>query len=132
MKILSLDTSSRVCSVAVLEDDNVYFGLFEKNGTSFTQIGNLCGKNINDIIELLTEYKTSPILFIGDGSKVHKNVLLQHFKNANFADDVYNIQTSESVGKAGFNHFKQGLFRRFKLYKSFIFKKISSRTCFRR
>lgn len=119
---------SLVCSVIDAKNDNIYYGIFKKIGDTFPQLKDLRAKNINEMLEDLAEFKSFPILFIGNGSKVHKNIIFENFPNAIFAEDKYDIQTSSSVGKAGFEHYKQGIVRRFKFYCSFIFKEISSRT----
>lgn len=118
-----------VCPIIDAKNDNVYYGIFEKKENTFPQLEDLCAKNINEMIEDLRRFKSLPILFVGDGSKVHKNKILENFTDAIFAEEKFDIQTSASIGKAGFEHYKKGHFRRFKFYCSFIFKKVSGRTC---
>lgn len=104
------NNTNLICSIIDAKNDNVYYGIFEKKDNSFPQLKDLCAKNINEMIEDLHEYKNSPLLFIGDGSKVHKKILLENFPLCTFSEDKYDIQTSLSVGKAGFDHYKQGLY----------------------
>ena len=102
--------SNLVCSILDAKNDNVYYGLFEKNGESFSEKEKQNAKNIDEMIETLKDYYSSPILFIGDGVNVHKEKLIQSFSKAIFVEDKYNVQTAVSVGKAGFIHYKQGSF----------------------
>ena len=62
------------------------------------------------MISILKKYHSSPILFVGDGSTKHQYHLMQYFSKATFIEDKYNKQTSISIGKAGFYHYKQGNF----------------------
>lgn len=97
-----------VLSIIDAKNDNVYYGLFERKNDIFTPIEELGAKNIDEMIEILKKYHSSPILFVGDGAEKHQYHLLKHFKKSTFVEDKYNKQTSTSVGKAGFNHYLQG------------------------
>ena len=102
--------SNLVCSIIDAKNDNVYYGLFEKKGENFILKEKQSAKNIDEMIETLKNYYLSPILFVGDGSNVHKEKLLENFSNAILVEDKYNVQTAVSVGKAGVYHYNQGLF----------------------
>ena len=102
--------SEYVLSIIDAKNDNVYYGLFQKKNEKFFEVQPLGTKNINGMIEMLKKYANSKILFVGDGTIVHKNKLLQNFKKADFIDAKHNIQTSASIGKAGFEHYKEGIY----------------------
>ena len=97
--------ASLVLSIIDAKNDNVYYGLFERKNDVFTPIGELGAKNIDEMIETLKKYHSSPILFIGDGAEKHQYHLLKHFSKATFVEDRLNKQTSASVGKAGYYHY---------------------------
>lgn len=99
-----------VLSIIDAKNDNVYYGLFKREKNTFTAIEELNAKNINDMILTLKKYHSSPILFIGDGAKKYQYHLMRYFSKATFVEDKYHKQTSISVGKAGFYHYKQGDF----------------------
>ena len=99
-----------VCSILDAKNDNVYFELFKKLDNHFELIENLDAKNIDEMITLLKKYHSTSILFVGDGAKKHQYKLLEYFSKATFVEDVFNKQTSNSVGIAGYYHFKNGNF----------------------
>lgn len=100
--------ASLVLSIIDAKNDNVYYGLFERKNDVFTPIEELGAKNIDEMIETLKKYHSSPILFIGDGAEKHQYHLLKHFSKATFVEDRLNKQNSASVGKAGYYHYING------------------------
>lgn len=99
------EDSKLVLSMIDAKNDNIYYGLFERKDDIFTPIEELGSKNIDEMIDILKNYHSSPILFVGDGAEKHQYHLLNHFSKATFVEDRLNKQTSISVGKAGFNHY---------------------------
>lgn len=97
-----------VCSILDAKNDNVYFGLFKKLNNHFELVENLDAKNIDEMIALLKKYHSTSILFVGDGAEKHQYKLLEYFSKATFVEDVHNKQTANSVGIAGYYHFKNG------------------------
>lgn len=102
------DDANLVLSIIDAKNDNVYYGLFERKNDTFTAIEELNCKNIDEMIETFKKYHSSPILFVGDGSKKHQYHLLNYFSKATFVEDRLNKQTSASVGKAGYHHYING------------------------
>ena len=100
--------ASLVLSIIDAKNDNVYYGLFERKNDVFTKVEELGAKNIDEMIETLKKYHSSPILFIGDGAEKHQYHLLKHFSKATFVEDRLNKQNSASVGKAGYYHYING------------------------
>ena len=176
MKILSIDTSSKICSVSILEDttvilekhtndekthsqnlmplidelfkdtnstldnidllacsqgpgsftgirigiatikafadaknDNVYYSLFSNNGTAYTQIGDFKSCSIHDILSDLSIYDDK-LIFVGDGSVIHHDLIITLIKNPVFANSEQNLQTSISIGKSAYNKFTNGIY----------------------
>lgn len=97
-----------ICSIIDAKNDNVYFGMFEKDENTLKQISALKADNIENIIEDLKKYSSSKIIFVGDGAEKYQYSILKHFSKSIFVEDKYNKQTSVSVGKAGFYHYAQG------------------------
>lgn len=100
--------SKIVLSMIDAKNDNVYYGLFERKNDTFTLIEELGAKNIDEMIQLLKKYHSTPILFIGDGAEKHQYHLLKYFSKATFVEDRLNKQSSASVGKAGYHHYING------------------------
>lgn len=103
-----INDANLICSMIDAKNDNVYFGIFERKENDFIQIEELEAKNINESIEILKKYHSSPILFVGDGAEKHQYNLLNYFSKATFVEDKCNKQTAISVGKAGFYHYQTG------------------------
>lgn len=125
------EDANLVLSMIDAKNDNVYYGLFERSNDTFTLVEELGAKNIEEMIQTLKKYHSSPILFVGDGSEKHQYLLQRHFSKCTFVEDKCHKQSASSVGKAGYYHCLQGNVRRFQLYDSPLFKKITSRACFR-
>ena len=104
------DKAKYVCSIIDAKNDNVYYGLFERNNEEFTIVEELNAKNIYDMISTLKKYNSTPILFVGDGAEKHQYTILQHFSKSTFVEDKFNAQNSASTGKAAFYHFQRGNF----------------------
>ena len=102
------EDASFVLSMIDAKNDNVYYGLFQRKENTFSLIEELGAKEIHTVIDLLKKYHTSPILFVGDGSKTHQYLLQQSFSRATFVEEKYNKQTASNIGKAGYYHFLQG------------------------
>ncbi len=100
--------ASLVLSMIDAKNDNVYYGLFERKNDIFIHIEELGAKNIDEMIETLKKYYSTPILFVGDGAERHQYHLIQYFSKATFVEDKYHKQTSTSVGKAGYYHYIDG------------------------
>lgn len=104
------NNSNIVCSLIDAKNDNVYCGIFKNENNTFIQLEDLCAKNINEVLTILEKYSSSPILFVGDGTVYHKDLILEKFSNSLFIEDELNKQTSVSIGIAGFNKYNKGIY----------------------
>ena len=104
------DKTDIICSLIDAKNENVYCGIFKKETDSFTQLEDLCAKNINEVIQLLQKYKSSSILFVGDGAIVNKYTILQNLSKTTFVEKELNQQTSTSVGKLAYDKYNNGLY----------------------
>lgn len=103
------NTTNIVCSLIDAKNDNVYCGIFKNENNGFIQLEDLCANSINEILNILSKYCLSTILFVGDGAVYHKNLILERFSNSIFVEDHLNKQTSVSIGIAGFNKYNKGV-----------------------
>lgn len=97
-----------ICSIIDAKNDNVYYDLFQIENNELTSIVSPECKNINDVISILKMYKSSSILFVGDGAEKHQYLLSSAFSKSTFVEDSLNIQSATSQGIAAFNHYKNG------------------------
>lgn len=82
----NIEEDGVICSLIDAKNDNVYYGLFEKNGKEYKQIEELKFDNIENIVNAF-EDKNKKIFFVGNGSIVHKDVIESKLKNAIITDD---------------------------------------------
>lgn len=104
------NTENIVCSLIDAKNDNVYCGIFKNENNKFVQLEDLCAKSINEVLDILGKYSSSPILFVGDGSVYHKDLIVGKFSNSLFVENELNKQTSISIGIAGFNKYNKGIY----------------------
>lgn len=82
----NIEEDGVICSLIDAKNDNVYYGLFEKNGKEYKQIEELKFDNIENIVNAFGD-KNKKIFFVGNGSIVHKDVIESKLKNAIITDD---------------------------------------------
>ena len=95
-----------ICSLIDAKNSNVYFGLFELKNNEYVQINEFEFKTISEAISLLKNY-SSPITFVGDGSIINKEILVQNITNCTFCNK--NELSSYSLGLAGLYNYKKGI-----------------------
>lgn len=100
----NVNHSGLIATLIDAKHDNVYFALYELKDNKYTAVIEPVSESISDVIAVLKKY-SDKITFVGDGSEVHKDLLLNEFKNCAFAFSEQNIQTSISIGKAAFDKY---------------------------
>lgn len=90
-----------ICTLIDAKNNNLYFGLFDKKDNSIKQVEESSFKTIDEIIPILNKYKE--IIFVGDGSIVHKAFLEKQLENCTFSEN--NDLSSFSLGLAGLNSY---------------------------
>ena len=112
--------SNLICSIIDAKNDNVYFALYKITNNTISVLIEPSFKEISELIDTLKEYKSSQILFIGDGSEKHQYLLSSKFSKSTFVEDKLNIQSSISQAIAAFNHYKNGEKRRFIYFTTYV------------
>lgn len=103
----NIDRSGLIVSLIDAKNDNVYYSMFSFDGDDYNQIGDYKADTIKNVLDSLSIYD-DVILFVGDGSKLHRDKIQTFIKNPEFASEKQNIQTSISIGKSAYNKFKLG------------------------
>lgn len=109
----SIQEDGYIVSILDCKNDNCYFALYELKNYKYTE---LISPTSSSVLEALSICKNSisstscNITFIGDGSKIYKELIVSEFKNCHLADDKYNFLNSYFVGIAGLNKFKENKF----------------------
>lgn len=105
----NITESGLIVSLIDAKNDNVYYSLFSNNGTAYTQIGDFKSCSIHDILSDLSIYDDK-LIFVGDGSVIHHDLIITLIKNPVFANSEQNLQTSISIGKSAYNKFTNGIY----------------------
>ena len=105
----NINQTGLVVSLIDAKNNNVYYSLHSFDGKIYKQIGDYKSDNIQNILDSLSIYDDS-LIFVGDGSVVHKDKIQTYIKNPIFASDEQNLQTSISIGKSAYNKFTNGIY----------------------
>ena len=65
--------------------------------------------SVSDILSDLSIYDDK-LIFVGDGSVIHHDLIITLIKNPVFANSEQNLQTSISIGKSAYNKFTNGIY----------------------
>lgn len=94
----NVETQNTIVSLIDARNNQVYMGIFDNN---YNKIEEYLADDINIAIEKIKKYET--INIIGDGSVLHKDLLVQNIKNIQFSD--INEQYARNVGKMSYKKF---------------------------
>ena len=103
--------SSLICSIIDAKNNNVYCGLYNFKDNDCTKLSIFAediNKTISNINHIMKNKNFDNIIFVGDGSVIHKDVLKSNFSNITFAQDKDNYQNSISIAKSGINKYNKG------------------------
>lgn len=98
-----------ICSLIDAKNDNVYYGLFEKDGKVYKQIEELRFDNIENVLRNLDD-KNKKIFFVGNGSIAHKDMIESKLKNAIIINDKEtNSLNARNIALVAFEKNKQAV-----------------------
>lgn len=103
--------SSLVCSIIDAKNNNVYCGMYNfKDGTciQLSIFAEDINKTIYNIKKIMKNVQFKNIVFVGDGSIAHMDLLKSSFSNSSFALEKDNFQNSISIAKAGIDKYNKG------------------------
>ncbi len=109
----SIHDDGYIVSILDCKNDNCYFALYELKNSKYTQI---ISPNASSVLEALSICKNAisstscNITFVGDGSCVYKELIVNKFKDCHLADAKNNLLSSYFVGIAGFKKFQKNDF----------------------
>lgn len=90
--------SDTIVSLIDARNNQVYCGIFDKN---YNKKENYIADDINEVIKHIKKY--NDIICVGDGAKLHKDLLKNEIENIKFSID--NKQSAVNVGKVGYKKF---------------------------
>lgn len=104
----NIEENATICPIIDCKNNNVYSAMFELKDNTYVQIGD----NIADTIEVALEncklHSENPIVFIGDGSVLHKDLILEKFANKDIRFSDKNIQSSVSLVRCAYDKYLKG------------------------
>ena len=104
----NIEENATICPIIDCKNNNVYSAMFELKDNTYVKIGD----NIADTIEVALEncklHSENPIVFIGDGSVLHKDLILEKFANKDIRFSDKNIQSSVSLARCAYDKYLKG------------------------
>lgn len=98
-----------ICPIMDARRNQVYTGLYEFEGDTHKVIMSQDACDIMDIINRINELNR-PVVFLGDGVPVYKNVIMDNAKVAvSFAPAHMSRQRAGALGVLAFNYIKEGI-----------------------
>ena len=95
-----VETDGTICSLIDAKNNNVYAGFFEKKNGIYTQIQDYMFSDIDTIIEMT---KNKKYIFVGNGSRVYKDMLQSKVKNATWLELAPEDELNAvNIGKAAY------------------------------
>lgn len=94
----SVETNNPIVSLIDARNNQVYMGIFDNK---YNKVEEYLADDINIAIEKIKKYET--ISIVGDGSIIHKELLLQNIKNIDFSEN--NEQYARNVGKMAYKKY---------------------------
>lgn len=92
------------------KNNNVYSAIFSLSNNIYSLKSDNIADNINVVLNKLFQYSSSNFIFIGNGSIIHKDLIIEKFTNENISFSIYNLQSSISLAKCAYNKYKLGLY----------------------
>lgn len=103
--VMSLEALARnvegketIVSLIDARNNQVYCGIFDKE---YNKKEEYLADDINEIIAVLKKYEN--ITFVGNGTVLHKELLMQNLRNVEFSGN--NEQSAENIGKMGYKKY---------------------------
>ena len=105
----NIEEEGLIASLIDAKNENVYFSLFNHIEKKYEKIEEFTADNIFNIINILNKYNDKKITLVGDGVKIYRDIVLDKLKNIKIENEICNMQTSVSVGKASFDKYIKGI-----------------------
>lgn len=89
-----------ICPIMDALRNSVYTCLYKGNNGTLEKITDYSALELDELIDLLRE-KGENVIFTGDAVNKHKDYLLEHLPNSNFAPNHLSIIRASSLGELG-------------------------------
>ena len=95
-----INFNGTICPIMDALRSSVYTCLYKGNNGKLEKLIDYSALELDELIELLKE-KGEEVIFTGDAVNKHKDYLLEHIPNANFAPNHLSIIRASSLGELG-------------------------------
>ena len=92
------NVKENICTLIDARNNQVYCGIFDKE---YNLVEDYIADDIMEVIEKIKKYEN--ITFVGNGSVLHKELLISNIKNAKFAEE--NKQSAKNAGLLGYKKY---------------------------
>ena len=97
-KNVVVEDEEKIVSLIDARNNQVYAGIFDKE---YNLVEDYIADDIMEVIEKIKKYEN--ITFVGNGSVLHKELLISNIKNAKFAEE--NKQSAKNAGLLGYKKY---------------------------
>lgn len=97
-KNVTINDEEKIVSLIDARNNQVYAGIFDKE---YNLVEDYIADDIMEVIEKIKKYEN--ITFVGNGSILHKELLISNIKNAKFAEE--NKQSAKNAGLLGYKKY---------------------------
>jgi len=102
----NIQNDGYICSVIDCRNNNCYFSLYSLENNNYAEVIAPSATSIIEMIEILKNTTNEPITFVGDGTILHKDFILENINNSKFVEDSLNIINTQNLALAGYNKLK--------------------------
>lgn len=88
-----IGSSDVICSMIDARNNQVYCGVFDRD---LKKIEEDSADDINNIIDIINKYDN--VMFVGDGTVIHRELIKEKFKGKNIKFSEKNKQNAQSLG----------------------------------
>lgn len=104
----NINENSTICPIIDCKNNNVYSAIFKLNDNTYSQIGENIADTIDEALEICKLHGKDSIIFIGDGSVLHKKMILEKFENMDVKFSDKNLQSSLSLARCAYDKYLKG------------------------
>lgn len=103
----NVEESGYIIPILDAKNNNVYSTIFHNREHIFENIADDINTCLDKYVSFLPT--TDSIFFVGDGSIIYKDLILEKFANYNVNFSLDNIQSSLSLAKCAYNKYRLGM-----------------------
>jgi len=103
----NIEQEGYIMPIIDAKHENVYSALYKREGKDCYLCQEEKAESIEEMLARFAIIKNEPVVCVGDGSKVHKELLKSFFPRIQLAEEVKDIQYSSSIAKAAMRRWER-------------------------